>query len=263
MNRLFLILFCFALASCRSNQAVVRGEPIDTPIGKVYPAIETLEESNRRLELQRMGIEKRKAEFSAQNAKHRVSGHPTFESKSIQLPKSEYFGTDASKLRPVNLGLGMSIRLLLGEQIHVGDNDYTFRTASRYILTVAGQEKARGESLNAQCEEGVGSAQSQIFFNPATGEVLTQDETTGAGAQYRYIAFVPEQVGKERQITPQTKWRTVYVELPDYTVIGSEGPHAGTVYGILNGKVYMEMDGFHYAFPIEEFETTRLEFTVG
>jgi hypothetical protein len=253
MNRLFLILFCFELASCRSNQTVVRGEPIDTPIGKVYPAIETLEESNKRLEYLRIADEKRKADFAARNAKYRVDQPPLFEVKTIPLPTDDNIGLDASKLHPISLTQDLSIRFRLGKRIHVGSSLYTFRTESRHILTVSGVEKARAESIITKDDDGNGYGRSRIIFTPSTREVLVEDAIGGAGAQFRHIVFIPS----------QNRWRTVYVDLPSRTVNDDETPYHGKLLGMLDGKVYLEMDGLDYAFPIEEIETTRLEFTVG
>ncbi len=122
---------------------------------------------------------------------------------------------------------------------------------------------ARAEGLLTKSSDGEVMGTSTIQYTEATHEVLVEEFIGGAGARYRHIAFIPELGSAPGKDALPSKWRTVYVDLPSHVLIGSELGEIGTVHGILNGNIYVEMDGQFYAFPVDDFVEKTLEFTVG
>ncbi|MCF7787991.1 MAG: hypothetical protein K9N47_17855 [Prosthecobacter sp.] len=204
-----------------------------------------------------------RANYAAKYAAYRceIPGLPVI--KSYKLPFDEHHGVDTSKWHPTELAPGIAIRTQLGKGILVKNRGGPLRTNTRHILEVSGKEMGRAESLLTWEGGGEVMGSSTIQFTEATHEVLIEDFIGGAGARYRHIAFIPEVGSAPGKDALPSKWRTVYVDLPSHVLVGSELGEIGTVHGILNGKIYVEMDGCFYAFPVDDFVEEKLEFTVG
>lgn len=121
----------------------------------------------------------------------------------------------------------------------------------------------RAESLLTWEGGGEVMGSSTIMFSENTHEILIQDSINGAGARYRHIAFIPVLDDSSNQDALLARWRMVYVDLPSHVLVGDDSGEIGKVHGILKGKIYVEMDGQYYAFPVDDFVETNLEFTVG
>lgn len=209
------------------------------------------------------GNQRSRDAYAKENAPYRLRHVSLPATKSVKLPLTDYYGIDASKLRPVFLQQGLSIQMKLGKRIPLKVNSYTFRTYTRYVLTVSGREVGSAESLITQDDDGNGGGQSRFLYNETTREILVEEEIGGAGAQYRHIAFLPVGSDAMNKDHLPSKWRLVYVRLPGYSVMGNEGEIIGTVHGIQDGKIIVETDGAFYAYPVDEFVLKSLEFTVG
>lgn len=251
------------LIACHSSQTPADREAIQTPIGTVYDSAEIRRSGDELLNAQLDGDRKRREAYAKENAPYRLQ-YPTLPAtKSVKLPLTDNYCIDASKLLPVALEKGVCLQMKLGRRIPLEVNDHTFRTATRYVLTIAGREVGSAEGLIAKVDDGNGGGEARFVYNETTREILIEEEIGGAGAQQRHIAYLP--VGsdaKNRDQLPR-KWRQVYVRLPGYWVVGSEGEINGAVHGIQEGKIIVEMDGAFYAYPVDDFVLESLEFTVG
>lgn len=246
------ILWLACASSCRSTKS--------PPLSEWQQETLRLTKEGERLK----GLSDRySAEYAARYGAYRCEtpGLPVI--KSYKPGTNDNYGIDASKLRPIGLAPGIIIRLQLGEARRVNGRNDTFRTNTRYILEVSGKEMERAESLLSKHSDGEVMGSSEIKFSESTHEVLVEDFIGGAGARYRHIAFLPEVKSPAAKNALPAKWRMVYVDLPSQSGIGSDCGIIGKVHGILNGKIYVEMDGQFYAFPVDEFVEEKLEFTVG
>lgn len=247
-----LIVVIACVASCRST--------------KPPPLSEWQQENLRQAkegERLKAVSEKYRAEYATRYAAYRCQNPGLPVIKSYKLPTNDNYGVDASKLSPIELAPSIVLRVQLGKAIRVNGRDDTFRTNTRYILKVSGKEMGRAESLLTWNGEGEVMGSSKITFSETTREVLIEDFRGGAGARYRHIAFIPEvRTTPAKDVLP-AKWRIVYVDLPSQTDIGSDCGIIGKIHGLLNGKIYVEMDGQFYAFPVDEFVEEKLEFNVG
>lgn len=204
-----------------------------------------------------------RTQYAARYAAYRCENPGLPAVASHQLPLDDNHSVHVSKLCPIELAHGIVFRTQLGKAIRVGDRNDTFRTKTRHILEVAGKEVGRAESLLTWEGSGEVMGSSKIIFTETTNEVLVEEFIGGAGARYRHIAFMPVLTGASDTSAPQAKWRMVYVHLPSQTDIGSDCGILGKIHGLLNGKIYVEIDRQFYAFPVEDFVETKLEFTVG
>lgn len=249
---LVLIVITSCVSSCRST--------------KPPPLSEWQQESLRQeKEGERLKAlsEKYGAEYAARYVAYRCENPGLPVIKSYKPGANDNYGIDASKLRPIGLAPGIVIRLQLGEARRVNGRNDTFRTNTRYILEVSGKEMGRAESLLSKHSDGEVMGSSAIMFSENSHEVLVEDFIGGAGARYRHIAFLPEAKSPSVKDALPAKWRMVYVDLPSRTDIGSDCGIIGTIHGLLNGKIYVEMNGQFYAFPVDDFAEEKLEFTVG
>ncbi len=206
---------------------------------------------------------KYRANYAAKYAAYRCENPGLPVIKSYKLPFDEHHGIDASKWRPIELAHGIVVRTQLGKAIRVNSRNDTFRTNTRHILEVSGKETGRAESLLSREGDGEVMGSSEITFSETSHEVLIEDFIGGAGARYRHIAFIPEQGSAMNKDGVPTRWRRVYVDLPSHVLVGSDLGEIGKIHGVLNGKIYVEMDGHFYAFPVDDFVEEKLEFTVG
>jgi hypothetical protein len=204
-----------------------------------------------------------RANYAAKYAAYRCENPGLPVIKSYRLPFDEHHGVDATKWHPTKLAPGIAVRTQLGKGILVKNRGGPLRTNTRHILEVSGKEMGRAESLLTWNGSGEVMGSSTIMFSENTHEILIQDFINGAGARYRHIAFIPELNTSPNQDALLARWRMVYVDLPSHVLVGDDSGEIGTVHGILNGKIYVEMDGQYYAFPVDDFVETNLEFTVG
>ena len=263
MKRCITIFTSLLLLSCDSTLPRSELQPVQMPFGLVYPSAETKKQSDLRLAAELEGNRRSRESYARKNAAYRLHYVSLPATKSVQLPLTDNYSIDASKLRPVSLEKGLSLQMKLGKHIPLKINSYTFRTHTRYVLTVSGRAAGSAESLITQDEDGDGGGQSRFLYNETTREILIEEKIGGAGAQHRHIAFLPvgsDAMNKDRL---PSDWRLVYVQLPGYAVMGNEGEIIGTVHGIQDCRIIVETDGEFYAYPVDEFVLKSLECTVG
>lgn len=77
----------------------------------------------------------------------------------------------------------------------------------------------------------------------------------------RHVVSIPASVQKSGKAP--LVWRAFHLDLPERDFGVGEGEDIGTVHGIAGGKIFVEMDGAFYAFPLEKFVTTELGVSTG
>ena len=206
---------------------------------------------------------KYRAQYAAKYAAYRCEkpGLPVV--SSHKFPLNDNHSIDVSKLRPIELVPGIAVRTRLGEVIRLKGRGGPLRTGTRHIVEVAGKEVGRAAGLLTLYGDSEASGSSSIIFSTDTREILIEDFIGGAGARYRHMAFMPDLGSTQTKDALPIKWRMVYVDLPSQTDIGSDCGILGKIHGLLNGKIYVEMDNQFYAFPVDDFVEETLEFSMG
>lgn len=245
-----LIIVC--VASCRSTK--------ELPLSEWQQEnLRFAKEGERQLELSR----KYSAQYAAKYAAYRCESPALPVITSHKFPLNDNHSIDVSKLRPIELAPGIAVRTRLGKVIQLKGRGGPLRTETRHIVEVSGKEVGRAEGLLTLYGDGEASGSSSITFSTVTHEILIEDFIGGAGARYRHMAFMPDPGSTQTKDALPTKWRIVYVDLPSQTDIGSDCGILGKVHGLLNGKIYVEMDHQFYAFPVDDFVEETLEFNMG
>lgn len=230
-----LLLLSLFLASCAS-------EPSAIPGPQAY--------RDEQSELQQQGEERLKAEFAKTYARYRCN--------ESDVPASEQSTGPGAKFRSMQFGDHLVLKLKLGKLIYVnGDqNGGPMRTESRYELYWDGKLVSTAESLfSRQDVYSEESLAADFTYDAATQSLLIFEEI--AWTTKRYIAFEP--VGD-----PVTsKWTAKHVQLPYRQRFQAAVVQEGRFRGFGHGKIYREIDGVLYAFPVDDFLLETLQFTVG
>ena len=194
-----------------------------------------------------------KAEYASKYAAYRCD--------RSELPAVQIHPFNENQLKPLVLSRQLKLRLKLGSRIDQPDT-YTYRTTSNYILSSSsGKELSRAESMMFKTKSGESNDPINVLFTPFENYVLVEEETLGAGSMIRHVVFVPA----SPQETGQTSaiWRACHLDLPERDFGVGEGEYIGTVHGISGGRIFVEMDGMLYAFPLDKFVTTSLAVSNG
>ncbi len=190
--------------------------------------------------------------------------HGAFRCASEAAPFVERHDYDQKHIKTLSLSRFLNLRLRVGKSVEI-PGTYTYRTESEFILsTTDGEQLAAGESMMCLGNGRPSDGDIEVLFNPAENSVLIQEETFGAGSSVRHIAFIPKPGVSIRSGGKTFDWQVVHLDLPQRSHgIGDEGDHIGRVLGLTGRKVYVEMDGVYYAFPVEEVVTTELGISNG
>lgn len=195
--------------------------------------------------------EKLKREFAAHYKSYRCN--------ESDVPASEHLAAPGAKFRSMHFGDHLVLKLKLGKLIYgTGDrHGGPMRTESRYELYWDGKLVSTAESLfshqDALSEE---SLTTTFAYHPATQSLLVFEELEWSTE--RYIAFEPTGSPAE-----SSNWTVKHFELPARPIYGGSASHRGHLRGFRHGKIYLEMDGLVYAFPVSDFLVKDLAFTVG
>jgi hypothetical protein len=158
----------------------------------------------------------------------------------------------------------LNVQLRLGRAIEI-PGTYTYRTESVFVLSNAdGKQLAAGASMMCLGNGDASDGDLEVLFSPAENSVLIQEETFGAGSSVRHITFIPKPGVSLFKGGKTLDWQVMHLDLPARSHgFGDESDHVGRVLGLGARKVYVEMDGVYYAFPVEEVVTTDLGISNG
>ena len=190
--------------------------------------------------------------------------HGAFRCALEAAPLVDRHDYDQKHIKTLSLSRFLNLRLRLGKSVEI-PGTYTYRTESEIILsTTDGKRLAAGESMMCLGNGEASDGDLQVLFNPAENSVLIQEETFGAGSSVRHIAFIPKPGVHIENGGKPLDWQVMHLDLPPRSHgLGDEGDHVGRVLGLAGRKVYVEMDGVCYAFPVEEVVTTDLGISNG
>ncbi|HBJ85081.1 MAG TPA: hypothetical protein DDZ88_14660 [Verrucomicrobiales bacterium] len=191
--------------------------------------------------------------------------HTEFRCEKTAIPtKFVVFPFDQGKSTTLMVSPSLRLRLKLGKFIDI-PGTYTRRSESNYILSSAsGNELGLAESMMCKVDDGIGFGEIRVVLNPLENSVIIEEATGGAGACTRHIVFVPKPGSNVRNGGRKEDWQTFHVSLPIRSVgPGYEGDSIGRVFGLSGRKIYLEMDGVFYAFPLEKVVTTELGVSTG
>lgn len=176
----------------------------------------------------------------------------------IEFPTVQIHSFTLRQFKPMALSPQLNLRLVLGRRIDQ-PGTYTYRTGSSYILSSApGKELSRAESMLLREGAAESNEPIEVIFTPAENYVLIQEENFGAGGSKRHVVFMPSIASWSRPDDAPVVWQALHLDLPArVTGVGGDD-HIGSVGGVSGGKIYVEMDGLFYAFPLDKFATTSL-----
>jgi|UniRef100_UPI003783ED31 hypothetical protein len=239
MLRPFTHVLMLLLVSCQSKSTSSETQSTNS-------SIETLDQMNQRLQNQRTEEEKRKADFA--------STHHRYRCEESEVPEIQEATGPGRNFRSMQFGENLVLKLQLGGLIRVNGEEFgPMRTKSRYHIFVNGKQRAEAESLfSISSAVGDEITSNRFIYNPASNSLLVFDDL--CWSTKRYILFEQAAGGK---------WGAKYFWPPSRPVFGSPVNHEGKIRGIGNGKIYVEIDGHFYAFPVENYLVKNLEFTVG
>ena len=220
------------------------------------PYIEARDQTDRMLKEQQADDDRRKQDY--------VNKYAAFRCDPGAAPVMKRHDYDQRHVKTQPLSAALNLRLRLGKHVEI-PGSHTYRTESEFVLsTAAGKQLAAGESMMCMCADGASDGDIEVFFNLSENSVLVQEETRGAGSSIRHIAFIPKPGADIQNGGKPSDWQVMHIDLPErYLGPGNEGDHIGRVFGLSSRKIYVEMDGVHYAFPVEEVVTTELGISNG
>jgi hypothetical protein len=225
MKKLILAACAFLFASCQSESGV-----------------------NKRLKPPPVGDEQPKAEFVERYQRYRCAEN--------EVPFVEESQGPGTCFRSLKFEEHLVLKLELGKLAHVNsDTSGPMRTKSRYRLFWDGKQVGEAESLFSTTV-GYNSPEPHFYYNAECQSLLVYEILEWTTK--RCIVF-------ERGIksVSSEKWTIKYFLPPSRSrAYLSPNTEDGRIRGFGNGKLYLEMDGLLYAFPVDDF-LTKLEFTVG
>lgn len=243
--RVVFLLLALPLIGCVTSKPM----PRDT-------YAEAREQTERMLNQQREAVDREKQRYANEYA--------AFRCDPGAMPPVQKLTYDQHRIKSLTLSPLLSLRLRLGKSVEI-PGAHTYRTESDFgLFTASGRQLAVGESMMCLWDEAASDGDLEVLFNPAEKSVLIQEETVGAGSSVRHIAFIPKPGADVRDGGKSADWQVMHLDLPQRSHgAGDESDHIGRVFGLSSRKVYVEMDGVHYAFPVEEVVTTELGISNG
>lgn len=194
------------------------------------------------------------AEYKARYA----TDYTAYRCDRSEFPLIQVHSFTLRKFKPVALSPQLKLGLELGGPMDQPDT-FTYRTGSNYILSSAsGKELGRAESMLIKEGSSESNEPVKVVFTPLENSVLIEEENFGAGGSTRHVVFVPSATSLGGSDKAPGSWRAFHLNLPPRDTGVGENDHIGTVGGISGGKIYVEMDGLFYAFPLDKFVTTSL-----
>lgn len=200
------------------------------------------------------------ARIAAYKAEY-ASKHAMYRCDKSELPAVQRHPFEVNHVKPLALSRQLKLSLKLGRRIDQ-PGTYTYRTTSNFILASSiGKELARAESMTFKTQYGGNGDRVKVLFTPVENCVLVEEEIGGAGSMIRQVVFIP--ATPQETSAASTSWRAFHLDLPERDFGVGEGEDIGTVHGISGGKIFVEMDGIFYAFPLDKFITTSLGVSTG
>ncbi len=177
-----------------------------------------------------------------------------YECSRDDIPPTEESKGPGDRFKSMQFGEHLVLKLRLGKAIHPDGNPYgPTRTQSRYQVLWDNKLVAEAESLfSTPNSEGT---ENRFFYHPKSHTLVVFDDL--CWTTKRFVVF-------ERSVAAgkPPSWTTTYFE-PPAAPSPYPSPDMGTIGGVGNGNIYVEIDGQTYAFPFSDFVMSKLEFTVG
>lgn len=187
-----------------------------------------------------------------------ATDHAAYRCDRSEFPVVQVHSFTLRQFKPMTLSPQLKLRLELGRRIDQ-PGTYTYRTGSSYILSsTSGKELSRAESMLLKDGAAESNEPIKVVFTPAENYVLVEEENFGAGGSTRHVVFMPSTTSAARPDKAPVVWQALHLDLPARDTGVGESDHIGTVGGVSGGKIYVEMDGLFYAFPLAKFVTTSL-----
>lgn len=225
-------------------------------VGPAYPIPESSEQSERRLKNEREIDERYKAEYAEKYKPWRCD--------RSELPVVKTFDVeDGTSV----LALSQTLRLKLrfGRWLDPEHDHRDFRSETRYLLFTPSARKL-AEAEGKLSDEGEGTQSPcgtlRVRFTQDTQSVELDEEFSGVGDSFRQIVFIPKAGSPLDANGVPMRWQTYHLHLPLRQVIWDQS-HPGHIHGVSHGKIYVEVDGNYYAFPVGKFAVTDLRFQAG
>lgn len=217
---------------------------------------ESWEQSERRLKYERDIDARYEAEYAEKYKPWRCN--------SSELPVVRTFdvqdGTSVLALSPT-----LHLRLRFGKWIDPEHDYRDFRSETRYVLFTP-PAKTLGEAEGKLSDGGQGTqspcGELHVRFTADTLCVEMDEEFSGVGDRFRQIVFLPKAGAPVDANGIPRRWQTYHLHLPMRRVIW-DNDHPGRIHGVSSGKIYVEVDGNFYAFPVEKFAVKDLRFQAG
>lgn len=163
----------------------------------------------------------------------------------------------------VDLSRGLHLQIRLGEWLDPDKDHRDFRSETRYGLrSGSGAKLGEAEGKLSHWGEHSPTGSLRIRFAPDTQCVQIDEEFSGVGDRFRQIVFQPEAGSPLDSHGVPIRWQTLHLELPLRQAMW-ENSEPGRIHGASNEKIYVEVDGKFYAFPVEKFAVTDLRFQAG
>lgn len=250
-----LFLTCVLLLSCKNTSKPPPEEatpfadlPLSTP--------ESREQSERRLKLEREFSERYRVEYAEK--------YKSWRCERSELPAIKTFDVkDGTSV--LALSQTLHLRLRFGKWLDPENDWRDFRSDTRYVL-FSPPAKKLGEAEGKLSDGGQGTQTPcgvlQVRFAADSLCVEIDEEFSGVGERFRQIVFMPKAGSSLDANGVPRRWHTYHLELPmRHAMWDNDEP--GRIHGVSNGKIYVEVDGNFYAFPVEKFAVKDLRFQAG
>lgn len=217
---------------------------------------ESLEASELRL--------KRERETDEGYAASYAKAHAPWRCERGDLPIVTTFEIEDDTPKVV-LGRGLHLEIRLGKWLDPDKDHRDFRSETRYVLRSGSGAKlgeAEGKLSFWGNHNHSPTDRLRIRFAPDTRCVQIEEAFSGVGDRFRQIVFQPKAGIPPDSNGVPTRWQTLHLELPLRQAMW-ENSDPGRIHGASNGKIYAEVDGQFYAFPVEKFVVTDLSFQAG
>lgn len=240
-----LFLACFLLMGCKTSPKV-----------PTHSGSESWEQSERRLKNERDIDDRYKAQYAEK--------YKAWLCDRSELPIVKTFDVkDGTSV--LALSQTLHLRLRFGRWVDPEKDWRDFRSETRYVLFTPPARKL-GEAEGKLSDGGQGTQEPcgtlKVRFTPDTLCVEMDEEFSGVGDRFRQVVFLPKASSPLDANGLPRRWQTCHLDLPMRQVIW-DNSHPGRIHGVSHGKIYVEVDGNFYAFPVEKFAVTDLRFQAG